>query len=208
MNANRQSLFDNLAAARAMLGCSSWGNFYHRPPISLSFLFGEGYEATPGDIGDAAIHASPIPVHHVLDVQGFKDYDLILVYQLAAEFVSKINTPVRGALFNMIDAASKLFAPSRPLGRFIPLRPGLFQRLFLLLEEARVENVLTSRKRSKMGQSHINANHIRAFWQWFWFSLTGKAGIPFAKSVSFDDQGLRRAFERSVQDNLDIADFR
>jgi len=208
VNTNRQVFPDNLTTARTHLGSVAWINRDTRPASIFCFVGRVLPKLTPGSIRDAFVHAAPVAILHVLNVQVLEGDNLKFVYKSFAQFMRKVFAAVGNTLMNMVNDATVftiLMCAPRTLAQSA-LRLG--KRLLVFAKWARIGNVLAGRKGSEMGQTNIYSHNFWRWWQWNRLNDTRETGIPIVQSISANDKCLDFAFNGTVEPDLDCAYFR
>lgn len=148
-------------------------------------------------------------VHHPIDAQIFN-----------ADNTEAINYPPRLLMREVMPLELDSFVDTRH--RLTPLRSfrcallffaqatlHLCQCLFFLAKEARVLYSLIRRKISEGFQANVNADLLRGFRQRCGLlDFTGKGNVPLACAATSDVAGLNLPFNRTMQFDVDVADFR
>lgn len=176
-----------------------------RPTGAFSLVGRELDQLVPRGVMDAFREVS---VYHFGDVQVLETERPEVPHQAVREFVGEVLALVRRLFVGQRDS----LAPETTFGRALILlaEPALHlgKRLFGLLEEAGVFDGLARGKRGKLGQAHVHADHLGVGRQGRCLDLASEAGEPFTSGRALDGEGLGRAFDVAVQDDLDAPDLR
>ena len=208
MDANIQIFRNNVTATRTHPCRAVWVNPWRQPTSPFCLVSCEVHELTPGSVTNTLVHAAPVPILHILNVQVLKSDDLVLVDQSPTQFVSEVFTAIADTGINVLDDALLLMILQRAFHALAQSVLRLGKRFLILAEEAWIGNVLASREGSKVNQAYVNADNLRRRWQRLWLDDAREAGIPVAQSISPDGQRLDLALNRPVQLDLDGADLR
>jgi len=208
MSTNGQILLYQSSATRTHFRCVARINLYEVATSIFRFVRNELYKLSPCHIRNTSIHATPVTVHHVLNVHLFKcDYAKV-VHQLTAEFMRKVSTFISDTLMNMRQHLSSFGSPWCAFLRLThsPLRSC--ESFFLLAKKTRIRKFLASGICGETGNTNIHADNCISLWKWLLINLTRKASIPIADSISSDSQGFDRSVNRSMKFDLYSSDLR
>lgn len=164
MNTDRQGFRHNLPTARTSLGGVAWVNEYDATASFFRFARGELYELMSGNIPDAFVQASVRAVFHVDNVQLLKGDKLIFVDQLARFFMRKVAAAIGNALVDVVDDPLALAILGRPLCLFRQAALCFRQGFLVLTKETGIVNRVAIAQGGKVGQTHIDTNHLVCEW--------------------------------------------
>lgn len=115
------------------------GIHFHEHPTSLCRFVGcELQELTPRSIGDAAIHALEVAVHHLPNLQILDTDDTEPVDDVPTQLVSEVRTTVGDPLPDLLVSLSFLCSSLGPDGRIGDLSGDLPQPFLVGLQESRI----------------------------------------------------------------------
>lgn len=203
MDANGKGFLNQSTTPAASFGCVARVN-QHDFTISVFCFAGDvAYPLIPGCILNA--FSQGVILEPVLPVQLSKRNDAVFIDQLAREFVRKVLAPVSNPLVEVLQRS----APPGPFGSaFLNLgKFSLRHRQFLLVpaKETRIIDFLTVAECSKAFQTNVNAYRFPTCRKRFGFDFTREVGVPIAKRVLADIQGLDIPTDRAMQDDFDGA---
>ncbi len=172
------------------------------------FVFEKVKKHSPRCVSDTFVNAAKIVFLHIVNRKVFNAYSIKSVYKFAGFLMRKVVSFIRNSFMH----TSNYLASFRPgfgsllLGRKFALD---FDKIFFFFpEKARVLNMFAIGKGCEMFQAHIQAN------RWFdWLrgrnmlNSTGKEYKPFSGKRAPDSASFNRAFDRSMEFNLNAADF-
>ena len=133
---------------------------------------------------------------HAFNIQTFKHYQTVQGHKRVTKLMSKVAASVGNPLVN----ASGCFA------LFTSLR--FSQRFLIPKKKARVSNLLTRRERGEVRQANVNPDVLFTEGKRLWLDFNREARIPLACRRAGDAQRLNLTFQRAVQLDSHIADFR
>ena len=207
MNTNRQILFDQSTTTGTHFCRVPWINLYARSTSFFRFVNCELHKLSPGNIRDISVHAAPVPVHHVNNIQFLKCYYTKTVHQFTTELVRKVSTFVSNAVIYMGQYPSSLISLRCSFLGFTQFTLRSCESLFLFTEEARVGNLLAVRVCSEIGDPYIYTDCCINLWKWLQFDLARKASVPITNSIPYNSQPLDFAFYRTMEIDFHTPDL-
>jgi hypothetical protein len=210
MGALAQFLLNLLATVGAHLGCIAGVHQHNRSASFFRFADGHADKLAPRHIHDALAQRAPFVRSHLLRCKVFKYDRLIAVNQFSAALVGEVRSSVCYPLVNVgqcLLAIAVLIPLLRVLGRIFELLNAL-EISFVAAVETWIGNLLTIRQRSERHQAHIYTHTLGRRWQSLWLDFNREADVPLTRSSAAQCDGLDRAFDWTVQDDMDCTNFR
>jgi len=207
VDTNRKVFWNNRTAARARLRGVAWINQHNETIGVFSLIRRVLYQLMPRSISNAFVQAAKVPILHFLNIQVFKDYDLVLIHQSPAELMGEVVTAVDDALMNVLDStfALEIFGRAFLANREFAL--GLRQVFFTFTVKARIFNLLAGRECGEFRQAKVYTHRSIGGRQWLRLDLTGEAGIPIAQAITFDNERLDFTSNRAMHLDPNVADL-
>ena len=143
---------------------------------------------------------------HAVDAQILYGNDPIAIHQTAALLVREVITPESNALMHPGNSFAMLTPLRCALSQFRVVALYFGKGFLFLAEKAGRSNRFTCRERSKRFESYVNTDSRIALGQTLWFTRNREAGVPLACRGAAYRQGLDRAFDLPMQDDLDMPD--
>lgn len=176
-------------------------------PASFCRFAGElGKERRPGGVRNAFRKA--MMVNHAARVQVFDGYHAVAIDDLPAFLMGEVLSPECNALMHARNSLTVLTTFRRAFRQFGVLALHFRQGLFVLAEKSGIVNLSSIREGSKRLESDIDSDLFRSIRQAFRFAFYREGGVPLASRGTAYRERLDLAFERTMQNNLDLSDAR
>ncbi|HMF56243.1 MAG TPA: hypothetical protein VK619_07845 [Pyrinomonadaceae bacterium] len=194
MDTLSQTLINYLTASRTEFACVARVNLHARSTSVFSFVVRELYELFPRCVLNAL--TKTVIANHASNVQILKDNESEQRNERVAQLMSKIAATISDAFMD---------AP-----RHFPFLPSLrfSQRFLIRPKESWIGNVFASGKRGEVAESNINSNGSIILWQRYGRAFHREARIPLARCGARDSESLNFTFNRAMQLDSHVSDFR
>ena len=194
MDALRQIFHDYCPASGALLTCPACINLSAQSPGAFSLIRCEHDELIPGRIRDG--FRQMVISHHGLNIQLLKEDCAIHTNKRMAELMSEVVTPKPDSLMGACCCFGFL------------LSLCLRQSLFVRAKESRIINLLACRECAERRQANIYPDASFTGRERLNLYFNREARIPLARGRARDRQSFNFAFNRAMQFDFDISNFR
>ena len=194
MHTFRQTFLHQCSASGASFRRVARVNLYALSTSVRSFVVRELYELIPRRILNA--FRKTVIFNHAKDIQVLKGDDSEHRNERVAELMREIAATISDAFMDASCRLALLFTLS------------LSQRFLIRPKEAWISNLLTCGQRGECRQANVNSDASLACRKWTRFDFHREASEPFACDRACDSQRLNLAFNRPVQLDSHVSDFR
>ena len=201
----RQGHWLPVSASAACLRCVGRVNRREHSTSFYRFVVGHGEELRPSCIRNALCKATV--VNHSVDVQVFNEDSSISVNNLSGFLMGEVLTLEPNAFVNPADDLTT-FEPFRSTLRFFgKFALDFCKPLLFLLKKAGIVHYVSIGEGSEGVKANINTDRVVPYRQNFRLNGSGKSDIPFARRRTKDSGGLWYSTERTMLNNLNVADL-
>ncbi len=196
-----------MSALAAILTCIGWINC--RVLSASIFCFARKLvgESRPCRVSNA--FSETVIVHHPVDVQIFHTDDAELIDDFTRLLVREIVALESNALMHARDNLTPPGSFRRTLFFFAQKTLRFCERVLFRAKEARVIYLVARREVSEGFKSNIYPDLFKRFRQGLRvFNLTGEGSVPLARATTPNVASLNLPFNRAMQFDVDVADFR
>ena len=205
VDTDAQIFFDQRPTTGASLTGVPGVDLHHATTSTFRLVRRVVDQLTPSSIGYAL--GETVVLEHPVNIQVLKRNDAKLVDQPPTEFVGKISAAVGDALVYLGDHAPPPGSFGRSLLGFAQLPLGFRQSLLILAEETRIRDMLARTEGGERVKPYVNTNGLWFIGQRLGFNFTSEAGVPVASSSTANGERLDLALDRTVENNLHIANL-
>jgi hypothetical protein len=188
------------------LGCIGRVDLYE--PSASFFRFAGQLQEKGRPCGISYRFSQAMVVDHTINGEVFDADEAKAVNNLPTLLMREVFPSPCNTLMDTRHSLAMFATLKRPFCQFRVFSLDFGKGFFFLAKEAGILDFFFIREGGKGFQPHVNTDLLRAFWQPFWFTLNGKAHVPFTGAASPNGAGLDLPLDWTVIDHLDRTDLR